>query len=62
MLAVASIRCNYDMKIFYKRLRANGKGAKVVLVAVMRKLIMLLNEIARRKTPWKDRQALKIMA
>ena len=61
MSALTSIRFNYDMKIFYDRLRENGKEAKVALVAVMRKLIMLLNEIARRKTPWEDRQALGVM-
>ena len=45
------------MRVFYKRLRANGKEAKVALVAVMRKLIMLLKKIVCRNTPWEDRQA-----
>ena len=31
------------LKRFYKRLRANGKPAKVALTAVMRKLLVLLN-------------------
>jgi transposase len=56
MAAVASIRCNPDMKKFYQRLRANGKVAKVALIAVIRKLLMMLNSIARRGTPWENRQ------
>jgi transposase len=55
MAAVVSMRFNPDMKIFYKRLRSNGKASKVALTAVMRKLVILLNHVARRQTPWEDR-------
>lgn len=55
MAAVASVRCNPDMKLFYQRLRQKGKTAKVALIAVAHKLIILLNHIARRKTPWENR-------
>lgn len=55
MAAVASVRFNPDMQIFYKRLRKNGKEAKVALTAVARKLAILLNHVARRQTPWEDR-------
>ena len=52
MSAVSSIRWNPDMKSFYTRLRKSGKPAKVALVAVMRKLLILLNNIIKRQTPW----------
>lgn len=55
MAAVSSVRFNPDMKIFYQRLRKKGKAAKVALTAVVRKLIILLNQVARRKTPWENR-------
>jgi len=42
MAAVASIRWNPDLKRFYQRLREQGKPAKVALIAVTRKRLMLL--------------------
>lgn len=57
MAAVSSIRFNSDMKAYYQHLRKKGKAAKVALTAVVRKLIILLNKIARRKTPWENRSA-----
>jgi len=56
MAAISSVRFNPDMKIFYKRLRLKGKAAKVALIAVVRKLVILLNHVAHRKTPWEDRK------
>ncbi|MBL0941243.1 MAG: IS110 family transposase [Alphaproteobacteria bacterium] len=52
MAAVASVRSNPLLKAFYLRLRVKGKKAKVVLVAVMRKLLAILNSIASRQSPW----------
>lgn len=46
MAAVSATRCNPILAAFYKRLRQNGKPPKLALVAVMRKLITLLNRIA----------------
>ena len=47
MAAVSSIRFNPILRAFYLRLaKSNGKPPKVALVAVMRKLICLLNRIA----------------
>ena len=37
---------------FYQGLRQRGKTDKVALVAVMRKLLLHLNAVARRGTPW----------
>lgn len=52
LAAVAAIRCNDDLKRFYQRLCTRGKTGKVALVAVMRKLLLVLNAIAQRGSPW----------
>jgi transposase len=44
MAAVSAARTNPVIRTFYKRLRANGKPAKVALVACMRKLLTIMNE------------------
>jgi len=43
MSAVAAVRCNRQLKAFYRRLRDTGKKPKVALTAVMRKLIVRMN-------------------
>ena len=43
MAAISAARFNPILKTFYKRLIADGKPAKVALIAVARKLIVLLN-------------------
>lgn len=45
MAAVCSTRCNPILGAFYQRLRAKGKPAHVCLVAVMRKMLCLLNRL-----------------
>jgi transposase len=52
MGALVGVRYNPVLKAFYQRLRANGKPAKVALVACMRKLLTILNAMVRTKTPW----------
>ena len=47
-----AIRHDGDMCRFYRRLRERGKPGNVALVAVMRKLLLQLNAVARRGTPW----------
>lgn len=47
MAATVAARFNPILKSFYERLRSKGKPAKVALVAVMRKLIVLANRILR---------------
>jgi transposase len=37
---------------FHDRLEAAGKKSKVVLVACMRKLLTILNALARSGRPW----------
>ena len=46
MAALSASRCNPVLKTFYDRLRASGKPHKVAHIAVMRKLICLMNRIA----------------
>lgn len=53
MGALVGIRYNPVLKAFYDRLRANGKPAKVALVACMRKLLTILNAMVRTNTPWR---------
>lgn len=57
MAAVTAARCNPLIRIFYQRLRAAGKPAKVALIACMRKLLTILNAIARTHTPWRPAHA-----
>jgi transposase len=52
MSAVSAVRCNPVLRTFYQRLRMAGKPAKVALVAVMRKLLTILNTMMRNKTSW----------
>jgi transposase len=44
---LSAVRHNPAIKAFYRRLRTNGKPAKVALVACMRKLAVILNAIVR---------------
>ena len=52
MSTLAATRCNPAIRAFYERLRAAGKLPKVALVACMRKLLTILNAIARDQKPW----------
>ncbi|MEO8138997.1 MAG: transposase, partial [Gemmatimonadota bacterium] len=40
------------LRLFYQRLVASGKPKKVALVACSRKLLTILNAMARANTPW----------
>jgi transposase len=43
------------LKAFHDRLAATGKKPKVVIVAVMRKMITMLNAMVRDDIVWADR-------
>lgn len=45
MAAISASRSNPILAEFYQRLRAKGKPAKVCLVAVMRKMVCLMNKL-----------------
>lgn len=50
--ALVATRFNPTLKQVYQRLVAAGKAAKVAIVAVMRKLIIICNAIIRDEQPW----------
>ncbi len=52
MATLAASRCNPVITATYQRLIAAGKPAKVALTACMRKLLVILNAIARDQRPW----------
>jgi transposase len=52
MACLVAIRHNPPLKAFYRRLRDAGKPARLALVAVMRKLLTILNAILRDNRPW----------
>ena len=54
MAALVGSRYNPSLTAFYRRLRAAGKPAKVALVAVMRKLLTILNAMMKHQTPWTE--------
>lgn len=47
MAALTATRCNPVLRPFYQQLRARGKGHRVAITAVMRKLLVHLNQIVR---------------
>ena len=55
MAALIACRCNPALKVFHDRLAATGKKSKVVIVAVMRKMITTLNAMLRDNVAWADR-------
>jgi len=52
MAVVAATRSNPVIHSFYQRLRAQGKPAKVALLACMRKLLTIMNAVLKHSTPW----------
>jgi transposase len=58
MAALVASQCNPVIRAFYLRLRATGKPAKVALTACMRKLLVILNAMARSGTPWQPERRL----
>ena len=57
LAALAAVRHDGSLGRFYRRLRQRGKPGKVALVAAMRKLLLQLNAVARRGTPWTEELA-----
>lgn len=52
MAATTAIRSNPAIKDFYERLTARGKPHKVAMIACMRKMLTILNAMARTNTRW----------
>ena len=54
----AAFRWNAELVAFYKRLVAKGKPHRVALVACARKLVIFVNTVLARGTPWVAKQAI----
>ena len=54
MAALVAIRFNPAMKAYHDRLKQKGKPAKVILIAVIRKMLVILNQMCRTGQPWRD--------
>ena len=52
MAALVAARHNPVLSTHYKHLLNQGKAKKLALVAVARRLLVILNAIVRDKTPW----------
>ena len=52
MATLTAVRYNPQVAALYQRLRANGRPAKLALTACMRKLLVILNAVARDKKRW----------
>jgi transposase len=54
MAAMSACNWNPRLKAFHDRLEATGKKPKVVIVAVMRKMLTMLNAMVRDDVVWAD--------
>jgi transposase len=52
MAAVAAVRSKSRFRTDYQRLRAAGKPAKLALIAIARKLLIVANAIIRDQKPF----------
>jgi transposase len=53
MAALVATRYNPLIRSFYQRLLGRGKLKKVALVACIRKLLTILNDMVRKQQPWR---------
>lgn len=54
LAAMSASRFNPVLKVLYQRLRAAGKPPKLAFVALARKLLTMLNAIARERIAWQS--------
>jgi len=54
MAALVAMRWNPILKPVAERLRAAGKRPKLIVVAIARKLLVILNAIIRERKPWQN--------
>ena len=57
MAALVAARHNPILARFYQRLRAAGKPGKVALVAVMRRLLTIINAMIKHQSAWRPETA-----
>ena len=54
MSTLVTTRLNPLIRAFFERLCGVGKAKKLALTACMRKLLTILNAMAKTKTAWRD--------
>jgi transposase len=54
MAALSAVRCNPELRDYYQRLLARGVKQKAALIAVLRKMLTILNAMVRDNTPWRS--------
>lgn len=54
MAALCAVQHNPVFQAFARRLEQKGKAAKVILIAVVRKLLTALNSMIRSQQPWRN--------
>ena len=57
MAALTATRANDKIRAFYDRLIAAGKPFKVALIACIRKLLTILNQMVKNRTQWNEHVA-----
>jgi transposase len=55
--ALVAMRFNAPLREVYQGLLARGKAKKVALIAVARRLLVILNALVRKGTPWEEKLA-----
>ncbi|WP_027481244.1 IS110 family transposase [Deinococcus pimensis] len=56
MATMTAVRCNPVLHDAYVRLKGRGKPQRVAMVACMRRLLVMLNAMARDGKPWRERK------
>ena len=57
MATLAATKCNRDVRSWYLRMVSAGKPKRVALTACMRKLLVVLNAMAKTREPWRPQTA-----
>jgi transposase len=53
MATLSAVRCNPALRTYYQRLLGRGVEPKAALIAVLRKMLTILNAMVRDNTPWR---------
>ena len=53
MATLSAVRCNPALRDYYQRLLGRGVEPKAALIAVLRKMLTILNAMVRDNTPWR---------
>jgi transposase len=60
MATLVATRHNPVIRAFYQQLLARHKPKKLALVACMRKLLVILNTMAKTNEPWRTSGAIEV--